>query len=80
MITWDEIKRQSNIAKHKIDFAVFTEDFFSNAMVRPAKHGRYTATGELSELIVTVVFRPIGAEAIALISARPASRRERLGR
>jgi len=22
VITWDEIKRQSNIAKHKIDFAV----------------------------------------------------------
>ena len=74
VITWDESKRQSNIAKHKMDFAEVTEEFFLNAMVGPAKHGRYIATGELGERIVTIVFRWVGAEALSVISVRPASR------
>lgn len=77
-ITWDETKRLTNIAKHGMDFAALTVDFFEAATIYPAKAGRLLAIGELNgEIVVTVVFRPLGAEAIAVISMRPASRKER---
>eukprot|EP01031_Cornospumella_fuschlensis_P021566 gene21567-26417_t len=42
-ILWDEPKRQANILKHGLDFAVLTEDFFAAATVVPAKAGRLMA-------------------------------------
>jgi uncharacterized DUF497 family protein len=77
-IVWDERKRQRNIAKHGLDFAVLSLDFFLTARVLPAMHDRFLAIGELDgRMLVAVVFRPLGTEAIAMISMRRASRRER---
>ena len=77
-IVWDEIKRQSNVANHGLDFADLDDGFFSRALVRATYSDRLMAFGEFrSEMIVAVVFRPLGSEAISVISMRPASRRER---
>jgi uncharacterized DUF497 family protein len=77
-IVWDERKRRRNLAKHGLDFADLSLDFFLTARVQPAMQGRFLAIGEFDgRLIVAVVFRPLGTEAIAVISMRRASRRER---
>lgn len=78
LITYDEPKRQTNLAKHGLDFASLTVEFFEAAVVVPAKDERWLAIGELDgQTIVAVVFRPLGAEALSIISMRPASRKER---
>jgi uncharacterized DUF497 family protein len=76
IIVWDEPKRLANLAKHGIDFADIEEEFFLDAVVGPARRGRYFAIGELDGVIV-VIFATLGEEAISIISARPASRNER---
>jgi uncharacterized protein len=76
-IVWDESKRLTNLAKHGLDFADLDIDFFSEAAVSPATRGRFVAVGEWAGIAITVVFRPLGAEAISVISMRPASRKER---
>lgn len=77
-IVWDEPKRQSNIAKHGMDFADLTVEFFEAAHVEPTKQDRFLAIGELSGIaIIAVVFRPLGSEALSVISMRRASRKER---
>lgn len=78
-IVWDELKRLTNLAKHGLDFSDLDPNFFVNARVAPSVDGRFVAVGELEAqmMIVTVVFKPLGAEAIAVISMRPASRKER---
>lgn len=76
-IVWDEIKRQANIEKHGLDFAQLNEDFFLNAIIRPAKRGRYSAMGRLEDGTITVIFLRLGSEGLSLISMRPASRKER---
>ncbi|HEV2514164.1 MAG TPA: BrnT family toxin [Devosia sp.] len=78
LITYDEPKRQSNIAKHGLDFASLTLEFFEAAMILPAKDDRALAIGELDgQIVVAVVFRALGVEALSIISMRPASRKER---
>lgn len=78
IIAWDEPKRQSNIAKHGLDFADLNEDFFLAAKIIDAKDHRLMAIGEFNgELIIAVVFAPLGTEAISVISMRRASSRER---
>lgn len=76
IIVWDEPKRIANLAKHGVDFADVTEDFFLTAAIRPAKHGRFAAFGYLNGALA-VIFATLGSEAISLVSARPASRKER---
>jgi uncharacterized protein len=76
IIVWDEPKRLANIDKHGIDFADIDEEFFLSAIVRPAKDGRYAAIGNLDGVIV-VIFVALGSEGISIVSARPASLRER---
>ncbi len=39
MITWDAPKRQTNLAKHGLDFADLDEAFFLASVVIPAKAG-----------------------------------------
>jgi hypothetical protein len=75
-ILWDEPKRLANLDKHGLDFAALTEDFFSWAVIRAAKGERYLAIGVLGTSPVAVVFRPLGAEALSVISMRPANRKE----
>jgi len=76
-ITWDEPKRLANIAKHGVDFAVIGEGFFAAAIVVPARDGRWKAIGWLGGFVAAVIFKPLGAEALSIISARPAARPER---
>jgi uncharacterized DUF497 family protein len=78
-IVWDSPKRLTNLAKHGLDFADLDPDFFAGALVSPAEGDRFVAAGEFqAEIIVTVVFKPLGAEAVSVISMRPASRQERI--
>ena len=77
-IVWDDLKRQRNLDKHGLDFADLTPAFFEAARVEIAKRDRFLALGELAGvMIVAVVFRPLGSEAVSVISMRPASRIER---
>jgi len=77
-IVWDEIKRQENLRKHRLDFADLTSDWISSAAIEPAKRGRWMATGRIGGvMVIAVVFKPLGSEAISVISMRPASRKER---
>ncbi len=76
-IVWDEPKRLANIAKHRLDFAALTEDFFANALVLSAKSGRYRAIGVDANGVISVVFAVLGLEGISVISMRPASKKER---
>ncbi|AMJ63602.1 BrnT family toxin [Bosea sp. PAMC 26642] len=77
-ILWDERKRLVNLDKHGLDFAALDEGLFAQAAIGPAKDGRLIAVGELNG-VVTVVFVTLGAEALSVISMRPASNRERRG-
>lgn len=77
MIVWDEPKRQTNLAKHGLDFADLNEEFFLDSMVVPANDGRHMAIGRLADGTIAVVFATLGIEGIAVISMRPASQRER---
>jgi len=77
-ITWDEPKRQMNLAKHGLDFASLTVEFFLSSHVEPAKEGRSLAIGEIDgEIVIAVVFRPLGTEAVSVISMRRANQKER---
>lgn len=77
-IVWDERKRQQNLDKHGLDFAALDLEFFAGALIIPAKEQRYLAIGEWNgRIVVAVVFSTLGAQALSVISMRPASRRER---
>ncbi len=76
-IVWDEAKRLQNLTKHGLDFGALTIDYFETANVCRAKDGRFMAVGVHDRRVVSVVFRPLGSEAISLISMRRASRKER---
>ena len=76
-IVWDEPKRLANLDKHGIDFAEIGEEFFLSALVGPAKGGRWFAIGELDRTVV-VIFMTLGNEGLSIVSARPASRKERM--
>ena len=75
-IVWDEPKRLANIAKHRLDFAHLTEDFFATALVRKVRYGRFQAIGRMGR-VIAVVFAPYGIEGISVISMRPAKAKER---
>ncbi len=76
-ISYDELKRASNLAKHGLDFADLDLEFFMSSMVVPARSPRLMAIGAFGESIIAVVFAPLGSEAVSIISMRHASRRER---
>lgn len=77
VIVWDEPKRAANLADRGLDFADLDEAFFLDAMVVPAKLGRWMAIGQLGDTILAVIFVPLGTEGLSVISMRPASRKER---
>ncbi len=78
-IVYDPPKRLSNLDKHGLDFADLEDgEFFLTALVVPTHSGRFKAIGWLGTvMVVVVVFKPLGTEAISIISMRPASRKER---
>jgi len=77
-ILWDENKRQSNIAKHGMDFADLNMDFFETSIILPAKKNRFMAINVFLDGVISVIFAKLGADAISIISMRPASRKERM--
>ena len=77
MIVWDEPKRQMNLAKHGLDFADLSEEFFLASIVVPAKNERHMAIGRFADGTIAVVFATLGIEGVTVISMRPASQRER---
>jgi len=81
-IVWDESKRQRNIESHGFDFADIVRFDWNDALVKPSYasakgRARFAATGFLEDDLTTIVFSPLGSEAISIISVRRASRRER---
>nr|WP_210322489.1 BrnT family toxin [Aminobacter carboxidus] len=78
MIAYDETKRLRNISKHGLDMAELDFAFFENSLVIPAKAGRSMAIGAFKgEVVIATVFKPLGSEALSVISMRLASRKER---
>ena len=76
-ISFDEIKRQSNLAKHGLDFADLDVEYFANSIVAPAKLGRFMAIGVLSHDVIATVFVKLGTQGLSIVSMRRASRKER---
>ena len=77
IITWDNAKRIANFDKHGLDFAELDVEFFLNSLVVPAERGRFKSIGRLGRNVVVVIFVPLGAEAVSVVSMRPASKKER---
>jgi len=50
---------------------------WSRATLNKNSRPRFRAIGWLADDLVTLIFSPLGAEAISVISLRPASRAER---
>lgn len=76
-IGWDETKRLANLAKHGLDFADLSLDFFANATHVPAKLGRSAAIGRFADRIVLVIYVRIAVARYRVISMRVAHRSER---
>ncbi|HYF88971.1 BrnT family toxin [Azospirillum sp.] len=78
-IVYDPPKRASNLDKHGLDFADLEDGaFFEDAVVIPSRDGRFKAVGWLGAImVVVVVFKPLGTQALSVISMRPANRKER---
>lgn len=84
---WDESKRAQNLLPepdgHGMDFADARDRFeWESAVILPTHasrtgSARLKAIGFLDDILVALVFAPLGTEAIASISLRPASRKER---
>ena len=76
-IIWDEPKRLSNLERRGLDFAALDIEFFEAATIMPTKLGRLKAAGYFSGPKIAVIFKPLGAEALSIISMGRASRKER---
>ena len=76
-LIFDDVKRLANIDKHGFDFASLEFDFFVSSKVFPVENGRFKAVGVLSNKTIVVVFKPLGVEAVSIISMRVASKTER---
>lgn len=76
-IVWDEPKREWTLENRGFDFADLDPEFFLSAYVEPAKDGRLKAIGEFKGALVAVIFKPLGSEAISVVSMRRAGRKER---
>jgi uncharacterized DUF497 family protein len=81
-VLWDEPKRLANMARHGLDLADAESFDWDTAIVVPGHPGsdgrqRFRAIGWLGGDLVTMVFSPLGSEAVSIISLRPASRSER---
>lgn len=76
-IVWDPVKYYINLKAHGLDFGIITLDFLAEAIIRPAKKGRLQAIGLIDGRAVSLIFSPLGSEAVSLISLRAASAKER---
>lgn len=80
-IVRDAPKRQANIEKHRLNSADLNVTFFETGVVGPSHTKRFLAFGRPEGSgVIAVVFRPLGSEAVTVISMRPARRREETDR
>lgn len=82
MYEWDENKNLQNVEKHGIDFETAQQIFSGRVMMlnkTSKNYGevRYTSIGEIKSVAVIAVIHTDRAGKMRLISARPASRKER---
>ena len=77
IIIYDEIKRLKNIEKHGLDFDSLKLDFFESSKVITGHSGRFRALGLLGDKAISVVFKPLGSEALSVISMRILGTNER---
>lgn len=80
---WDEVKRQANLRKRGLDFADLEDGFeWDDMLVAPTYPGRdgrvrFIAVAMMGTTLTSVIFAPLGTEAIAVVTMRRASRKER---
>lgn len=77
VITWDEPKRQKVLNERGLDFARVTLAFLATAILVAERDGRRLLVGRLDGHAVAVVVAPLGTEAVAIVTMRPASKAER---
>jgi uncharacterized DUF497 family protein len=79
---WDEVKRQSNIDRHKVDFLDVLPLFVNPEAIRLEDNRRdygeirYILLGEIDERLFQIAYT-IRGSVIRLISARRGNKRER---
>ena len=76
-ITFDPPKRAATLEARNLDLAMVTEAFFQTAKIEPGKKDRLIAVGLIDGRPYAVVFRPLGTEAVSIVTMRVASRKER---
>lgn len=77
---WDEAKREANLARHGLDFALATDFDWSQAVVLPdtrENYGeqRYVALAPIRERVHVMAFTPRNAR-VRIIGLRKANLRE----
>ena len=60
-----------------MDFADLSLEFFLSAHIEVARDGRLKAIGPFGGITIAVIFKPLGTEAVSVISMRQASKKER---
>lgn len=80
---WDEAKNHANIIKHKIDFADAAQVFFDERRIerldiRNYGEDRYQVIGMSNGRVLFVVYTERHENRIRIISARKASKQERV--
>ena len=78
LFEWDDEKRQANLAKHGVDFAVIEAFDWETALISPdTRHGepRWVATGFIGSRLHVVVYAKRGTRS-RVISLRKANARE----
>ena len=82
-IVWDEVKRRTNLQKRGLDFADLEDGFdWDDVLLAPAHPGsdgrqRMMAVAMMDGRLMTVIFAPLGTEAISIVTMRRASLNER---
>ena len=84
IIVWEEPKRLANHDRHGLDFSAFESAFsferFLAVPARPSRTGRvrFQLIGALGgETVVIAIVSPLRAEALSIVSLRPAGPQER---
>ena len=73
----DPPKRATNLKEHKFDMEDLTIEFFEMARFFETRDGRFKAIGFFDGRPVSVIVKPLGNEALSIISMRIASKKER---
>jgi uncharacterized DUF497 family protein len=74
---WDERKRLANIEKHGLDFEDVAFFQWETAVLEKGHSGRTKAIGYFEDGTAVVIFAKLGAEAVSLVSFRPANAKEK---